>query len=75
MKKKAKKPFLSAFARFKVNDIVKPRYGDRPLFQVKLRLMDIDTGDIIYMCVSKAGEHDTFTQSGLVPGVENDTTK
>lgn len=75
MKKKTKKPFLSAFARFKVNDIVQPRYGDRPLFQVKLRLMDIDTGDIIYMCVSKAGERDTFTQSSLVPGVENDATK
>lgn len=67
MKNKLKKPFLSAFARFKVNDIVQPKYGERPLFQVKLRLMDIDTGEIIYMCVSKAGERDTFTQSGLLP--------
>lgn len=65
MKTRTKKPFMSAFARFKVNQVVKVKDDERPLFQMKFRFMDIDTGDIIYLCVTKDGLQESFTQPQL----------
>lgn len=67
--KKAKqntKSFLKLFAKYKVNQLVKPKTAQDP-FQVKLRLMDIDTGVILYMCVNKSDYRDTFTEQELDP--------
>lgn len=66
MKTRTKKPFMSAFARFKVNQVVKVNYDeDLPLYQIKFRFMDIDDGSIVYLCVSKDGHQESFTQSQL----------
>lgn len=58
---------MSAFARFHRFQKVQQKdpQNDNTIYQVQARLMDLDSGEIIYFCITKEGYRHVFPQSGL----------